>query len=307
MNKPLHKDPSFWIVAVTLVVAADAAQFHFGSLWFAQKLAQRKPAPRVALNSSTGPTYSGQRRNPPHAPGEWRLPYFEPNILQNAGNIVAILPTKFEMPSGGWTADNPPAGGWTTWAKDKAIGVRLPAEFVIQLAYSWNSKARTVYQDRPPFGHYDFIANLPAGALKGLQNEIRRQWGLIAERENFHTNALVLVVSRPDILKPHDFHAPMRSQPNTINFGSVPNMVSFLESAFNTPILDHTDLSGIFDLSFPMTAINRPRIGGQSDERTATVKKILEDQFGLDLIKTNAPVEMLVVKKVSVAGVQQKR
>lgn len=47
-NKPLHKDPSFWIVAVVLVGAASAAQLYFGVPWFSQRLAQMQPAPRSA-------------------------------------------------------------------------------------------------------------------------------------------------------------------------------------------------------------------------------------------------------------------
>ncbi|HEX9045681.1 MAG TPA: hypothetical protein VF988_01530 [Verrucomicrobiae bacterium] len=46
VNKPLHKDLSFWIVAVTLVGAATATQLYFGIPWFADRLAQAQPAPR---------------------------------------------------------------------------------------------------------------------------------------------------------------------------------------------------------------------------------------------------------------------
>jgi hypothetical protein len=34
VNKPLHKDLSFWIVAVVLVGAASAAQLYYGIPWF---------------------------------------------------------------------------------------------------------------------------------------------------------------------------------------------------------------------------------------------------------------------------------
>lgn len=48
-NKPLHKDLSFWIVAVVLVGTASAAQLYFGIPWFSQRLAQARPAPRPTL------------------------------------------------------------------------------------------------------------------------------------------------------------------------------------------------------------------------------------------------------------------
>ncbi len=44
--RPLHKDVSFWIVAVVLVGAASAAQLYFGVPWFSQRLALVQPAPR---------------------------------------------------------------------------------------------------------------------------------------------------------------------------------------------------------------------------------------------------------------------
>lgn len=46
-NKPLHKDISFWIVAVVLVGAASATQLYFGIPWFTQRLAQVQPAPHL--------------------------------------------------------------------------------------------------------------------------------------------------------------------------------------------------------------------------------------------------------------------
>ena len=303
MSKPLHKNPSFWIVAVTLVVAADVAQFYFGVPWLTQKLAGDKQAPRIALGPASGVFFS-QRQNPSHAPGEWRLPYPEPNIFQEASNVVAILPSKFALPTGGWSADNPPQGGWATMRQDKTIGIRFPAEVVIEQAYSWRSRARILFQDRPPSGQFDFIANLPSGGLEALQREIQKQWGLTADRETFQTNAMVLIVSQPNVLKPGT-PGSRSSQPNSINFGTIQNMVSILETTLNTPIVNQTDLTGMYDLQFPMTALNGPRTGAQRDQRVATVKKLLEDQFGLDLIETNTAVEMLVVKKMSVAEAQQ--
>jgi len=47
VNKPLQKDPSFWIVAVVLVGAAVASQLYFGIPWFAQRLEQSRLAPRI--------------------------------------------------------------------------------------------------------------------------------------------------------------------------------------------------------------------------------------------------------------------
>jgi hypothetical protein len=66
-DKPLQKDLSFWIVAVVLVGAATAAQLYFGVPWFAQRLAQVRPAPR-SLTSAAATT-----RPPPVPPQDGEI------------------------------------------------------------------------------------------------------------------------------------------------------------------------------------------------------------------------------------------
>ncbi len=243
--------------------------------------------------------FAQQSRNPPHAAGEWRLPYFEQNVFQTTSNVVALLPTKFEAPEGGWTPGEQ-IPGWGLRQQDKAIGIRMSADYVIQTAYNWNSKSRILFRNAAPSGQFDFIANVPTGAFEALQQEVKRQWGLAGERQTFQTNAMLLVVSRADVLKPRTPGVQMQSQPNTINFGTIQNMASFLENIVNKPIVDQTSLTGMFQLQFPMDIINGPRMRGGTgtDERLGSLRKYLEDTFGLGLVETNAPVEMLVVRKV---------
>ena len=46
ISKPLHKDRSFWIVVVTVLVGINALQLQFTLPWFRQRLAARETAPR---------------------------------------------------------------------------------------------------------------------------------------------------------------------------------------------------------------------------------------------------------------------
>lgn len=62
-GKPLHKDLSFWIVAVTLVGAATGIQLYFGLPWFSQKYLQAHHAPRSVRNMNAGGTIISQTPN----------------------------------------------------------------------------------------------------------------------------------------------------------------------------------------------------------------------------------------------------
>ena len=79
-------------------------------------------------------------------------------------------------------------------------------------------------------------------------------------------------------------------------FRTIPNLISFIESFARAPTIDQTGLTGTFDIQFPIQRLTGP---GSPAGRVEQFKSILKEQLGLDLIETNAPVEMLVVKKVN--------
>lgn len=304
MNKPLHKDPSFWIVAVVLVVAADLTQLRYGVPWFLNKVMQMQSAPRMTPQARPSVVSYRQPTNPAHKPEEWQLPYFEPQVLQTAPPQVTVVPTKFQTPAGGSTPDSPPQGGWSMNRGDMVIGIRMAPQYLLQSAYKWNSYARMIMPPDMPTEQYDFIANLPTGALEALQEEIKKKLGLVAEPQTIQTNAWILSVDHSDApgLKPLATPGARVSQPNTIRLRTISSLVSFLESVTRLPILDQTGLTGTFDIQVPTSALRivvPPNLRGQTDGRIEQLKKMLLDQLGLDLTETNAPVEMLVVKKVN--------
>ena len=247
-------------------------------------------------------TYS-RPTNPSHKPEEWQLPYSEPNVLETAPPQVTIVPTKFPLPTGGWSGNTPPPGGWSMMRSDKVIGIRMTPQYLLQRAYKWNSNARMLLPADMPAEQYDFIANLPTGALEALQEEIKKKLGLVAELQTIQTNAWALRVDHPDApgLKPLTTPSARVSQPNTIRFRTIPNLVSLLESVTRLPIVDQTGLTGTFDIQVPTSVIRPvpPNLRGQTDGRIEQLKKTLLDQLGLDLTETNTAMEMLVVKKVN--------
>ena len=291
-NKPLHKDLSFWIVAVVLVGATSAAQLYFGVPWFTERLALAQPAPHsgqpVQADAGFRQEPNLDLRKKTYA---WQAPKYTPRWLEETPPQVVILPTEYASPSGGW--------GQTR--SDKAIGIRMSADFVVQSAYNWPSRSRMVLADSMPAGQFDFIANLPSGALEALQAEVKKKWGLVAERETRQTNVLILKVDHADApgLKPGTISSAAASgQAGSIQFPNVPItfLVSYLESSLQIPVVDQTGLTGRYDIQIPNISPGTP---GQTADRIERLRTVFLDQLGLNLIATNAAVEMLVVKKAS--------
>jgi uncharacterized protein (TIGR03435 family) len=292
MNKPLHKDLSFWIVVVTLVGAADVAQLYFGLPWFKERILAAQPAARTtnlvqvvdAFNQPANLDVSKKTFS-------WQAPRFNPRLLQDAPPQVVIIPTEYTAPS----------GGWGTIQSNAAIGVRMSADYVVQSAYDWSSQTRMILPDQMPPGQFDFIAKQPDGALEALQAEIKNKLGLVAEREIVQTNVLILRLDHTNApgLTPMTTRTttPAQNQPGiySFRFQRIGVLASILESQFRLPVIDQTGLTGTYDIQFPMIR----RTPGQTSNALEQTKKIFIEQLGLELIESNAPVEMLVVKKIN--------
>jgi hypothetical protein len=166
----------------------------------------------------------------------------------------------------------------------------MPAAVVMQAAYSWPSQ-RIVWSDPAPPGQFDFIANLPSDGLKALQDEIKKQWGLVGELQNLHTNVLVLSVERTNApgLQPAD--GPGLGQ-GTIRI-PLASLLSIIENSLRVLIVDQTGLTGLFDI--PSAALQQ----GLGADRLDKTRRFLSEQLGLAVTETNMAVEMLVVRKAA--------
>jgi uncharacterized protein (TIGR03435 family) len=295
MNKPLLKDPSFWIVAVTLVAAADLIQLNFGVPWLQQRAAAVRPAPRmtnIVMQAQSGPV-SEQTANLDYGKKtySWQRPRYERQILQETPPQVVLIPSEYTAPS----------GGWGSGSSNSIMGIRMPALYVVQSAYSWKSNRRITQADPLPNGQYDFIANLPTGSLEALQAEITKKWGLVANREVIQTNALLLKLDHTNAPGLHvvSGRTPPRDTPadmQTVRARIEDFFVPYLENILRQPVVDQTGLNGTVEIQWPL---NRALGGANAFEET---RKMLLDQLGLDLVKTNTSVEILVVKKAKEAN-----
>jgi uncharacterized protein (TIGR03435 family) len=226
----------------------------------------------------------------------WRMAGLDSGAVERAVPQVQIVPTKFDPPTYNLAQ---------TASNDRWGGIRVSVLEIIWAAYDWRP-ARIVFADGPPAERYDFMANLPQGAMAALQKELKKTLGFVGRREWREVDVLLLKVKTPN--------APGLEPPNpgggddwsnaeryycddrALSYTNPPHLglTRFLENVFAKPIIDQTGLTQHFriDLKWPAP---------DSRKREAIKEAIREamlEQLGLELVPGREPVEMLVMEKV---------
>jgi hypothetical protein len=182
-----------------------------------------------------------------------------------------------------------------TGGKNGTIGRNLDFSCLMKSAYNFiyqhGGGTGVVLPADAPLDQYDFLATGPDALVK-LQAEITRQLGYTASKEMQNVDVYALTIkntnapglklgrSQKGVFDPSDYF----SDP----------FVFFLESHFHLPIVNRTGLKG--EYTTPIEGLTWDYT--DEDKSRATLRKYIRDQFGLELIKTNLPIEMLVVEKV---------
>jgi uncharacterized protein (TIGR03435 family) len=295
MKKPLHKNPIFWGVILLAVAAIDYAQVQLVRQWISARVAamdiEGRPAPggRRVAGGGQRPAYKAK-------PGEWQVPQHDPSILANTPPQVTIVPTKF--PGG--------TSSWSMWSAAGAIGIGVPLQSIFAAAYQWPHPARTILPEPAPKDRYDFIANLPTGALEGLQQEIRKKLGYTAAHETREVDALLLTVNHPDAPDLKPMTTPGRTQMSRnvsgmFQMSSAPMsaLANYLENTLHTAVIDRTGLRGNYEIQFPFIRPSTPGQRLDAAGRLELTRKEILDHLGLDLTATNMDIDVLVVSKVN--------
>jgi uncharacterized protein (TIGR03435 family) len=215
----------------------------------------------------------------------WDKGQADTRILDKAPHIVRIIPTKF-----------PNAGGWAVAPNWKVLGVGGSVQDLVNAAYK-GRLSRTIFPESLPTDrYYDFIANLPTGNEVALQNELKKQFGIVAHKEVITTNVLFLKVKIPNVqgLK----LTTSKNGPSIINQGHLQitnmrlaNFAGIFESQIGIPVIDQTGLNGKFDVDLQWD--------NKNDLQHENLKQAIADQLGLELVPGTAPVEFLIVEKVN--------
>ena len=85
----------------------------------------------------------------------------------------------------------------------------------------------------------------------------------------------------------------MQSDDTSLNLFNeeIMELESDLEAMLETPVVDGTGLADTYDLKLTW------QTSSPDEAKNSSIKRALLEQFGLELVSTNMPVEMLVVEK----------
>jgi uncharacterized protein (TIGR03435 family) len=219
-----------------------------------------------------------------HRTYPWQVQNVNTGVLNQVPPQVRIVPTKFPQSGGGWGTSN-----------DKVLGIGQTLKTMLLVAYEGASPYRMISSVKLPEDKYDFIANLPQGSRKALQREIERKFRVRATYETRQTEVLRLTVKKAgaDGLRLSESDGgSARSGAGQFSCVNQPlsSLISTLENQYKLPVLDHTGLTGRFDIDLTWD---------QPDFQTPNpdaLKQALADELGLELVAAKEDVEMLIVQ-----------
>ncbi len=185
----------------------------------------------------------------------------------------------------------------SNWIKTaQVMGLDMTVKDMIALVYSVHP-IWTVYATPLPQQRYDFLANLPYGAVDALREAISAKFGLSIKSQTRAADALILSVCNPDAdaLKPTVREGAFSGGPGHFSGegrGAIQCLAGSIEDRYlHLPVINQTGLSeqGFYALDVRWNATAR--------EQFELLNQALMAQAGLKLTRTNMPIEMLVVEK----------
>jgi uncharacterized protein (TIGR03435 family) len=148
-----------------------------------------------------------------------------------------------------------------------------------------------------PEGRYDYIVSLTNGNAEALQQEVKREFGVIARIETRETNILLLKVKAPNApgLKPSTSSLADQFEswdPGHFESKNKPlgYLACTLELYANVPVIDRTGLTNGFDINLHWEQTDL------QNHNWNNVNQALAP-LGLELVPSREPIEMLVVEK----------
>jgi uncharacterized protein (TIGR03435 family) len=174
---------------------------------------------------------------------------------------------------------------------NKSMGVGAPLNILVGVAYGFDPQ-KTIFPAGITTKRYDFIANLPSGNNEALQQEIKKQFGLVGRLIMVETNVLLLELKSPNA----PGLIPSTQQSHGTSFGNgefkcwnmpIEALALNLDRFFGwKPVVNETNLKGTFDIDLTW-------------QNPEDLKHVLLDQLGLEFVAARRPIEMLVVEKAN--------
>jgi len=183
----------------------------------------------------------------------------------------------------------------------KMAGRDQTLQELIAIAYHFHIP-RIIFPPNMPTNHYDFLCTVANNPHEKFQAEIANTLGYTAQVETKAVDCQLLKVADAGVgkLKAGDSSQPVPLD-HRIAF-DYPNhpisaLANALEIRFRMPVIDQTGLAGKYNMVVDwhwQGAWN----GKDRETNLNSLKKVILDRFGLELISTNMPIEMLVVERV---------
>ena len=212
----------------------------------------------------------------------------ELNDISNAPSIVAIQSTHFSKAKVNYGEILGKTDG------TKEIGRNISLSTALAKAYKAPSFVRMVFPEDLHRIKVDYLVTVPDHPRERFQAEIKRKFGWTAHVETRTTDVFVLKLGRPNApgLLPADnssWEEWAAKHPHS-RFGmfrhniTLSKFAELMEGLAQKPVIDQTGLTGNYDFA----------TGSFTPE---TMKQVILNQLGLELVSTNMPVEMLVVER----------
>ena len=221
----------------------------------------------------------------------WQTNSLSSELLEKAPPIVKIVPTKF-----------PNSGAWVRLGDGRILGIGQNVDGLVEAATDMKP-SRTVFLTKLPKEKYDFIASLSSGSEQALQNELEKKFHIAGKLEMLETNVLLLSIKNPvagGLKVSTSSTSYSGDNPGHLSFTNQPisSLAEMLENRFRIPVIDQTGVANHYDFDLTWDEYGQ-KIGNQYPDypNLKGLKQALFAQFGLELVPTNMPIEMLVVEK----------
>jgi uncharacterized protein (TIGR03435 family) len=146
-------------------------------------------------------------------------------------------------------------------------------------------------------GKFDFLLTVSDHPQEALQAQIKKQLGLVAHRELREADVLALVVSKPSVIglaaAKGGGSSDARRARGRFEFANMPigDLSDFLEDSLGKPVIDETE----FTQKYSGVLKWNPQSDKAAEQKE--IQNALSDQFGLELVPSHQPIEMLIVEK----------
>ena len=200
------------------------------------------------------------------------------------------------------TTHFPMRSGQSTWFElpntniVRAMGRNTSFVTILQSAYAFKPSHMVLPKDLLDT-NFDYMATLPNCSRKAFQAEVEQKISVSIHPELRETDVLLLKVKNaeaPGLIVGTTKGSAMRWQSGDAIYYTTNTPISdlgaFLEEPnhFNQPVIDQTGLIDKYNINIKWTPHDKD-----------SLKKVLLDQLGLELVPSREPVKMLVVEKTN--------